>query len=285
MLVRAAVVSLLLLGSTPRRRPSPIEILGRAGSARVPEDAGVEAASGPIDCPTGGRGPSRSRSRAPPSTHQRCGPPAGFSCSLGERSQPGATCFELCGVSQNVCSGSLAVGSNHYRFSIPTRWLVDPQGEQCVAASSRRAVFLVVNGEVVALSPRRVRYDLLPPAAPRDVDLTNYEDHVDLRWSYGTSGTGAVDAGAADVVDAGDAEPGDAAVSDAGDAGGGTTATGGEEPVARFYALCDPPVGMEGPAADAGASCGTGALDTLDVRDDQALARYRCAEPARTTAR
>jgi hypothetical protein len=149
-----------------------------------------------------------------------------------------------------------------------------------VASGGRRAVFLIIDGEVVALSPRRVRYDLLPPAPPREVDLTNFEDRVEVRWSYGSTGTAATDAGATtDVVDAGsdvvDAGPVDA---------GPSTATGGEETVSRFYVLCDPPTTQDPVAMDAG-TCGTGALSALDLTRDDLLARHRCADETGATVR
>ncbi|MEZ4390463.1 MAG: hypothetical protein R3A48_05150 [Polyangiales bacterium] len=269
------------------RAQSPIEIVGRSGAVRVPDDAGVEAPSGPSDC-AAESWTFEVNLPAATLTAPSIWASAGFSCSLGERAQPNATCFELCGFSQNVCTGGLAAGSSRYRFTIPTRWLVDPSSGQCPAASGRRAVFMVVDGEVVALSPRRVRYDLLPPAPPRDPDLTNFEDRVEVRWSYGGSGTGAVDAGA--VTDSGVADDaGDAGAADdagaASDAGGASSANGGEESVARFYVLCDPPPGAEVAGSDAGASCGTNALSGLDLSRDENLARYQCAPPTLATAR
>lgn len=290
MRLRALLVSLSLAWPGVARAQSPIEILGRSGAVRVPDDAGVEAPSGPSDC----AGESWTFEVNLPSatlTAPSIWASAGFSCSLGERAQPNATCFELCGFSQNVCTGGLAAGSGRYRFTIPTRWLVDPSGGQCPAVSGRRAVFMVVDGEVIALSPRRVRFDLLPPAPPRDPDLTNFEDRVEVRWSYGGSGTGAVDAGTGadtgvtdDVVDAGGADAGD----DAGavnDASVVSSANGGEESVARFYVLCDPPPGTNISGADAGASCGTNAFSGLDLSRDENLERYRCAPTALGTSR
>jgi hypothetical protein len=269
---RALVASLLLLAPRAALAQSPIEIVGRSGATRVPDDAGVEAASGPRECPTESWTFEVTLPNATINT-PTVWAAAGFSCSLGERSQPNATCFELCGASRNVCTGSLAAGTNRYRFTIPTRWLVDPANGQCVASGGRRAVFLIIDGEVVALSPRRVRYDLLPPAPPREVDLTNFEDRVEVRWSYGSTGTAATDAGTTtDVVDAGsdvvDAGPVDA---------GPSTATGGEETVSRFYVLCDPPTTQDPVAMDAG-TCGTGALSALDLTRDDLLARHRCAD-------
>lgn len=278
---RALVASLLLLAPRVALAQSPIEIVGRSGATRVPDDAGVEAASGPRECPTESwtfEVTLPSATLNAPSVWAA----AGFSCSLGERSQPNATCFELCGASRNVCTGSLAAGTNRYRFTVPTRWLVDPANGQCVATGGRRAVFLVIDGEVVALSPRRVRYDLLPPAPPREVDLTNFEDRVEVRWSYGSTGTAATDAGtttdvvdaSADVVDAG----GD--VVDAGP----STANGGEETLSRFYVLCDPPTSQAPVAMDAG-TCGTGALSALDLTRDDLLMQHRCADETGATVR
>jgi hypothetical protein len=275
----ALVASLLLLPGAVFAQ-SPIEIVGRTGATRVPDDAGVEAASGPRDCPTESWTFEVTLPNATISAPSVWAA-ARTSCSEGERLQPGATCLELCGTSRNVCTGSLAAGTNRYRFTIPTRWLVDPVNGQCVASSGRRAVFLVIDNVVVALSPRRVRYDLLPPAPPREVDLTNFEDRVEVRWSYGSTGTAATDAGTAatDVVDA-SADVVDAGAVDAGP----STANGGEETLARFYVLCDPPTSQDPVAMDAG-TCGTGALSALDLTRDDLLARHRCADDTGATVR
>ncbi|MFO0625864.1 MAG: hypothetical protein U0325_09640 [Polyangiales bacterium] len=279
---RALVASLLLLAPRVARAQSPIEIVGRAGATRVPDDAGVEAASGPRECPTESWTFEVTLPNATISA-PTVWAAAAVSCAPGERMQPNATCRELCGASRNVCTGSLAAGTNRYRFSIPTRWLVDPANGQCVAASGRRAVFLVIDGEVVALTPRRVRYDLLPPAPPREVDLTNFEDRVEVRWSYGTTGTAATDAGTAstDVVDAG-SDVVDAAVVDAGPST--STSNGGEETLSRFYVLCDPPT-TQNPVAMDGGTCGTGALSALDLTRDDLLMQHRCADDTGPTAR
>ncbi len=171
-------------------------------------------------------------------------------------------------------------GATCWRFTLADGWLVDPSTGVCAVSSGGfTRIFAWVDGVSVA-SPR-VRWDTLPPAAPRSVSASfGSESQVQLTWSYPTVTTAedaSVDA-ADDTTDASaDADSDVSDVVDVTDAvASDVPPTSDFESVRRFWVLCDPVTSGDLDAS----SCTSGGFSMLDVNDDASLLRFasQCGE-------
>lgn len=169
-----------------------------------------------------------------------------------------------------------------YTVRIQSRYLVDPEGGDCVTPGTTQGTSNTNYLSVLAFPPSDmnvvgtypVSYDVTPPDAPTDVNATPGEGVAVVSWRYPGSLSTTPD--------------------------GGTT-TAAPPDLQGYWLLCDPPVGSA--ATDAGVSdaavldgdleedddgsggaCGMATLAALDPNDSAAFARHRCSDLIGATA-
>ncbi len=169
-----------------------------------------------------------------------------------------------------------------YTVRIQSRYLIDPEGGNCVTPGTTQGTsntnYLAVlafppsDSNVIGTYP--ISYDVTPPDAPTDVVAGPGEGVAVVSWTY----------------------PGSLSTT----ADGGTT-TAAPPDLQGYWLLCDPPPGSaatDGGLSDAsavldgdeeegdgvGGTCGSSALSTIDPNDSEAFARYRCSDLIGATA-
>ncbi len=168
-----------------------------------------------------------------------------------------------------------------YTVRIQSRYLVDPEGGNCVTPGTTQGTsntnYLAVlafppsDSNVIGTYP--ISYDVTPPDAPRDVTASPGEGVAVVSWTY----------------------PGSLSTT----ADGGTT-TAAPPDLQGYWLLCDPPPGSaatDGGVSDvtavldgdeeegsSGGTCASSALSTIDPNDSAAFARYRCSDLIGATA-
>ncbi len=170
-----------------------------------------------------------------------------------------------------------------YTIRIPSRYLVDPEGGNCVTPGTTQGTSNTNYLSVLAFPPSDMNvigtyalaYDVTPPDAPTDVVAGPGEGVAIVSWTYpGSLSTTTTD--------------------------GGTT-TAAPPDLQGYWLLCDPPLnaaasdGGTGDAStlpgddeeDDGTGGGCSAASTLaglDVNDSAVFARYRCSNIIGATA-
>jgi hypothetical protein len=137
-------------------------------------------------------------------------------------------------------------------------------------------MFVVFENTVVASA--RVAWDTLPPAAPSALEAQRgAENEVRLSWNYALetaadAGNASVDA---DVVnDAASDDLGvDVVSDDRSPAPDDVTRAPRNEPLRRFWVLCEPAAAGDAGASD-GSSCASGGFEALDTTREDSLNRF-----------
>jgi hypothetical protein len=169
-----------------------------------------------------------------------------------------------------------------YTVHIQSRYLIDPEGGNCVTPGTTQGTsntnYLAVlafppsDSNVIGTYP--ISYDVTPPDAPTDVTASPGEGVAVLSWRYPGSLSTATD--------------------------GGTT-TAAPPDLQGYWLLCDPPPGSaatDGGVSDAtavldgddegdgttGGTCAASTLSTIDPNDSAVFARYRCSDLIGATA-
>lgn len=169
-----------------------------------------------------------------------------------------------------------------YTVRIQSRYLIDPEGGNCVTPGTTQGTSNTNYLSVLAFPPSdmnvvgtyAISYDVTPPDAPTDVTASPGEGVAVVSWNY----------------------PGSLSTTE----DGGTT-TAAPPDLQGYWLLCDPPPGSstssDGGVTDVavldgdeeeeestGGTCGAATLAALDPNDSAAFARHRCSDLIGATA-